>query len=73
MPRRLAKIAAVSALLVAGTLACCRIGLRLLPEKYAVNAPLAHLVLGRGTEAVPVDELRRRYPLRDGSSAQGRG
>ncbi len=66
MPRRLAKIAALSAILVAGTLACCRIGLRLLPEKYAVNAPLAHLLLGRGTAAVPADELRRRIAVPDG-------
>ena len=66
VPRRLAKVAALLAVLMAGTLACCRIGLRLLPEKFAVNAPLAQLVLGRGTEAAPVDELRRRIAVPDG-------
>ena len=66
MLRRFAKIVAIAGVLIAGTLACCRIGLRLLPEKYAVNAPIGHLLLGRGTEAAPVDELRRRIRVPDG-------
>ena len=56
MLRRVAKIVAIAGVLIAGTLACCRIGLRFLPEKYAVNAPIGHLLLGRGTEAAPADE-----------------
>lgn len=64
--KRLIRIAAVAAILVVGTLACCRIGMRLLPEKYAVNAPIAHLLTGRGTEAAPVEELRRRIAVPDG-------
>jgi len=66
MFRRSAKIVAIAGLLIAGALACCRIGLRVLPEKYAVNAPIGHLLLGRGTEAAPVDELRRRIRVPDG-------
>jgi glucose/arabinose dehydrogenase len=64
--RRFAKIVAIAGVLIAGTLACCRIGLRLLPEKYAVNAPIGHLLLGRGTDAAAVDELRRRITVPDG-------
>jgi glucose/arabinose dehydrogenase len=63
---RLIRIAALAAVLVAGAVACCRIGLRLLPEKYAVNAPIAHMLLGRGTDPAPVEELRRRIVVPDG-------
>jgi glucose/arabinose dehydrogenase len=35
-------------------LGCCW----LLPERYAVNAPLGQLLLGRGRDALPPDELR---------------
>ncbi len=37
-----------------------------LPEKYAVNAPIAHLLLGRGTEAASPEELRRLIAVPDG-------
>jgi glucose/arabinose dehydrogenase len=66
MPHRLARVAVLIVILIVGTLACCRIGLGLLPEKYAVNAPLAHLVLGRGSEAASVNELRQRIAVPDG-------
>jgi len=66
--RRVATIVAIAGALVAGTLAGCRLVLRVLPEKFAVNAPIGHLLLGRGTEAAPVDELRRRITVPDGFS-----
>jgi glucose/arabinose dehydrogenase len=62
------KILALAAILAVGTLACCRIGLRLLPEKYAVNAPLAQLLAGRGRDVVPDEELRRRITVPEGFS-----
>ncbi len=66
--RRLVKVTALAAILVAGTLACCRIGLRLLPEKYAVNAPIMQLLTGRGADPAPTEELRSRIVVPDGLS-----
>jgi glucose/arabinose dehydrogenase len=59
-----AGLAAVAVLLAAA----CRIGMGLLPERYAVNAPIAQLLLGRGVEARPESELRARLVAPDGFS-----
>lgn len=40
--------------------------MRLVPEKYAVNAPIGHLLFGRGGEAPASDELRRRISVPEG-------
>ncbi len=40
----------------------------LLPERLAVNAPLAHMLLGRGVEPPPPDELERRLQVPAGFS-----
>lgn len=60
---RLALLAAPAAILLAGS---CHLGLGLLPERYAVNAPIAQLLLGRGIEAAPEAELRARLTVPDG-------
>ena len=41
-------------------------GLRLLPERFAVNAPIRQLLLGRGVEAASEGELRERLVVPDG-------
>jgi glucose/arabinose dehydrogenase len=64
--RRTAKIVAIAGIVVAATLACCRAGMRLVPEKYAVNAPIGHLLFGRGEAAPAVDELQRRISVPEG-------
>lgn len=56
-------LAAVVLLIVA-----CRIGMGLLPERYAVNAPLAQLLLGRGVDAPADAELRARLVAPGGFS-----
>ena len=56
---------AAAALLVA---AACRIGLGLLPERYAVNAPIRQMLLGRGVDAQSDDALRARLVVPDGFS-----
>jgi len=56
--RRIVPILAVG-LLLAG--ACT-----LLPERFAVNAPLGHLLFGRGIAAPPVEDLRSRVRLPPG-------
>jgi glucose/arabinose dehydrogenase len=43
----------------------CSVGLRLLPERYAVNAPVAQLLLGRGTDA-PSDATLRTLAAPEG-------
>jgi len=40
----------------------------LLPERFAVNAPLAHLVFGRGGGAPPAESLGTRIRAREGLS-----
>jgi len=39
---------------------------RLLPERYAVNAPLLHMLFGRGIETPPPDEVSRRMAVPPG-------
>ncbi|RIL05458.1 MAG: oxidoreductase [Proteobacteria bacterium] len=55
-------------LAAAATLAACGLGAKLLPERFAVNAPLAQLLFGRGVEVAPEDELQRILRVRDGFS-----
>jgi glucose/arabinose dehydrogenase len=40
----------------------------LLPERFAVNAPLGHLLLGRGIDPPPVEDLQSRVRLPPGFS-----
>jgi glucose/arabinose dehydrogenase len=58
--RRIAALAAVAALAAFGA---CR---WLLPERFAVNAPLAHLVLGRGADAPGPEQLGTRIRAAEG-------
>lgn len=46
------------ALAAALTGAACR---WLLPERFAVNAPIAHLLFGRGIEAPPAEQVSQRF------------
>jgi glucose/arabinose dehydrogenase len=62
VPGRVLRIAAVALLLGAAAVACCR----LLPERYAVNAPLAHLILGRGADPPDADRIGRELAVPDG-------
>ena len=50
---------------LAGTVLSCRY---LLPERFAVNAPLAHLIFGRGGDAPPDDALGSRIRVPEGFS-----
>jgi glucose/arabinose dehydrogenase len=54
-------------LVLAGVMAigACR---WLLPERFAVNAPLAHLIFGRGGSAPPPESLGTRIRAREGLS-----
>ena len=45
-------------------IAACRLGL--LPERFAVNAPIAQLLLGRGIDPAPEDELRQQLRVPPG-------
>jgi glucose/arabinose dehydrogenase len=58
---------AIAALAVAGALVfgACR---RVLPERFAVNAPVAHLLFGVGAEAASTGALAERIALPDGFS-----
>jgi len=64
-PIRLAALLLGAALLL---IAACRIGLALLPERYAVNAPIAQMLLGRGVDVAPEEQLRARLTVPDGFS-----
>jgi glucose/arabinose dehydrogenase len=58
--------------LVAGLLlvsvGACSLGMRLLPERYAVNAPVGQLLLGRGVDAPSDEALRTQLATPDGFS-----
>lgn len=54
MTRVLARIALGAALVAALAVGACRL---LLPERFAVNAPLGQLLFGRGGEAPPADAV----------------
>ncbi len=56
-------IAVIATLAAAGVAACF-----LLPERFAVNAPIAHMLFGRGVEARPQSELQQRVRVPDGFS-----
>lgn len=69
MRSRFARPLALSALAALALLGACHVGLlRLLPERYAVNAPIRQMLFGRGVEAAPEDELRRTLVAPDGFS-----
>ncbi len=59
-----ARLAAV----VAGAIALGAGACSLLPERFAVNAPLGHMLFGSGVAALPEDELRQRLTVPDGLS-----
>jgi glucose/arabinose dehydrogenase len=65
---RLVRFAAGVVAVVLLLAAACRIGMGLLPERYAVNAPITQMLLGRGVEAQPEDELRARLVVPEGFS-----
>jgi glucose/arabinose dehydrogenase len=54
-------------LLVALAAAACRL---FLPERYAVNAPLAHMLLGRGRAAPPPDQVGALLAAPDGLAVE---
>lgn len=54
MARTVARVALAASLLVTLAIGACRL---LLPERYALNAPLGHLLLGRGGKAPQPDAV----------------
>lgn len=66
MSPRLLRSLAIAGVVVLVTLGCCRIGMRLLPERFAVNAPIRQLLLGRGIEPASESELRERLAVPEG-------
>lgn len=63
---RLLRSLAITGLIALAALGCCRVGMRLLPERFAVNAPIQQLLLGRGIETASEAELRERLSVPDG-------
>jgi len=61
---RLVRPLALAALIALGLLGACQVGL--LPERFAVNAPIGQLLLGRGIAAAPEEELRRQLVVPKG-------
>ncbi len=61
MKRAIAVVATLGSVL----LAACWL---LLPERFAVNAPLAHMLFGRGSDPPPEGEFQRRVRVPDGFS-----
>lgn len=53
-------------LLGLASVAGCRLLLAHLPERYAVNAPLGHMLFGRGSDPPPAAELRERLRVPNG-------
>jgi hypothetical protein len=62
----------LAACLVLGLIGGCQVGFiggcQLLPERYAINAPLRNLVWGGGVEAASPQVLRERLKTPDGFS-----
>jgi hypothetical protein len=63
---RLLRSLAITGVVGLLALGCCRIGMRLLPERFAVNAPIGQLLLGRGIDAASEPELRQALVVPDG-------
>lgn len=62
--RHVLRLVLVLAFAVVLGIGACRLGL--LPERYAINAPIAQLLLGRGVEPAPEDELRQQLRVPHG-------
>ena len=63
MLRRLRSIALATAALGLVLVGCCRY---VLPERFAVNAPISQLLFGRGIEPPPTAELQERLSVPEG-------
>jgi glucose/arabinose dehydrogenase len=62
--RLLLRLGCLLAVLLASALVACALGL--VPERYAVNAPIEQLLLGRGIEPAAESELHGTFRMPDG-------